>query len=50
MQTNNEIQTVPLAALESMRERNRSIIHSLVIGWCLSTLALAAVIVSVAVA
>lgn len=45
-----EVVTVPLAALESMRERNKSIIHSLVIGWCVSTLALAAVIVSAVVA
>lgn len=52
MQTNNEteIATVPLVALESMRARNASIIHSLVLGWCVSIFALAAVIVSAVVA
>lgn len=39
---NNEVAMVPVVVYESMVERSRRIIRTIVIGWCVSMIALAA--------
>lgn len=42
MKDSEEVQMVPAVAYESMVERSRRIIRTIVIGWCVSMIALAA--------
>lgn len=42
MNNENEVASIPLAALESASERSQRIIRTLAVGWAVSILALAA--------